>query len=110
MVQPISSEQAHELIASGEVDVVDVRETHEWLTGHLAGSRHVPLGQLRARAKAHLTRDKVIFVCAAGVRSNMAAQLAVATGLKEVYNLTGGTKAWTKAGLPLIKPAKHAAG
>jgi rhodanese-related sulfurtransferase len=27
----------------------------------------------------------------------MAAQL----GLKQIYNLTGGTRAWTRAGLPL---------
>jgi rhodanese-related sulfurtransferase len=44
-------------------------------------------------------------VCAAGVRSETAARLAAQLGFKEVYNLTGGTRAWLKAGLPLEREA-----
>jgi rhodanese-related sulfurtransferase len=108
MVSHISAERVQELLAAGEVDVIDVREIGEWQTGHMPGARHVPLSRLRQGAKAYLTRDKVVFVCAAGSRSNMAAQLAEAAGLSEVYNLVGGTRAWVKAGLPLLAPAKTA--
>ena len=69
VVQSITPQQASALIAGGALDVVDVREPHEWSNGHLQGSRLVPLKQLKASPKAALQRDGVIFVCAAGVRS-----------------------------------------
>ena len=103
MVQAINPKQAQELIARGGFDVVDVREPAEWSTGHLPGSRLVPLGSLRGSPKTALTRDGVIFVCAAGVRSEAAARLALANGFAQVYNLTGGTRGWAKAGLPLVR-------
>ncbi len=29
--------------------LLDVREDEEWVAGHIAGSQHIPLGQLAAR-------------------------------------------------------------
>lgn len=109
-VEQINVARARELIESGEVEVIDVRDPHEWLAGHIEVARHLPLSRLRTGAKAYLNRDNVVFVCAAGVRSNMAAQLAVSAGLSKVYNLAGGTKAWTSAGHSLVKPARTAVG
>lgn len=109
-VESITAARLHELIASGEVDVVDVRDPHEWANGHIDVARHVPLSRLRGAVKPHLPNDNVAFVCAAGVRSNMAAQLALAAGVRKVYNLAGGTKAWTAAGFGLVKPARQAVG
>ena len=103
MIVSLTPHQAHQLISSGEFDVVDVREVREWSTGRLPGSRHVPLDRLRSNVKAYLPRDGVIFVCAAGVRSQTAAKLAEAHGLTRLYNLSGGTRAWTNAGLPLVR-------
>jgi len=103
MVQSISPKQAKELIAHGDLDVVDVREPNEWSSGHLPGSRLVPLGSLRGSPRSALPRDGVIFVCAAGVRSQTAAKLALESGLSNVYNLTGGTRGWAREGLPLVR-------
>ena len=101
MVKPISPTEAAVRIAQGDLDVVDVREPQEWAEGHLPAARLVPLGELRSDPARALPRDGVIFVCAAGVRSETAARLAAQCGFKEVYNLRGGTRAWTRAGLPL---------
>jgi rhodanese-related sulfurtransferase len=103
MVQSISPKQARELIDQGKLDVVDVREPNEWSNGHLPGSRLVPLARLRGSPKSALPRDGVIFVCAAGVRSQTAAKLALENGLSNVYNLTGGTRGWAREGLPLVR-------
>jgi rhodanese-related sulfurtransferase len=103
MVQTITPQEARELINRNQVEVVDVREPNEWSGGHLAGSRLVPLGQLRQNPKEALPRDSIIFVCAAGVRSESAARLALQNGLTHVYNLRGGTRNWVKAGLPLVQ-------
>jgi len=103
MIHSLDPRQAQELISHGQLDVIDVREANEWSTGHLPGARHVPLGRLRASPKDALLRDGVIFVCAAGVRSQTAAKLAEAEGLVNLFNLTGGTRGWVNAGLPLVR-------
>jgi rhodanese-related sulfurtransferase len=48
-----------------------------------------------------LKRDGVLFVCAAGMRSQTAARIAAGQGYTAVFSLSGGTRAWTKAGLHL---------
>jgi rhodanese-related sulfurtransferase len=105
MLQSVTAKQAFELLSQLDLDIVDVRETGEWATGHLPGARLVPLSQLRDAAQASLPRDGVLFVCAAGVRSETAARLALQNGLTKVYNLAGGTRGWERAGLPLVKDA-----
>ena len=102
-MQFLSPQQAQELMSRGEVDVVDVRDPSEWADGHMPGARLVPLEQLRAAPKAALPRDGVLFVCAAGMRSQTAARLAAAQGLTRVYSMNGGTRGWAKAGLPLVQ-------
>lgn len=110
MVKPLSPMQAQERIAQGGVEVIDVREPHEWIDGHVPTARLVPLAQFRQNPKAALREGGVIFVCAAGVRSETAARLAAQQGFKEVYNLTGGTRGWVRAGLSLDhEPAVSAA-
>jgi rhodanese-related sulfurtransferase len=101
MFVPVNPMQARELIASGHVDVVDVRDPAEWGSGHVPGARLVTLAMLRADPRANLPRDGVLFVCAAGVRSQTAARIAADIGLSRVYSLSGGTRSWLKAGLPL---------
>jgi rhodanese-related sulfurtransferase len=109
MIQNLTSAQAQELMARGEVDVVDVREDAEWVGGHLPGSRHVPLARLRDKLTSELNRDGIIFVCAAGVRSLLAARLAERAGFKQVFKLAGGTRSWSTAGLPLVRDTSAAA-
>ncbi len=103
MIQSVTPQQAHELISRGDVEVIDVRDPIEWSSGgHVAGARLVSLPQLRASPRALLNRDGVIFVCAAGVRSQTAARIAASCGLTTIYNLSGGTIAWAKAGYALV--------
>jgi rhodanese-related sulfurtransferase len=108
MVNAVSPREALILMANGQIDVVDVRESDEWATGHVPGARHVPLSTLRANPKESLRRDGVIFVCAAGIRSATAARVAEQHGFKALYNLTGGTLGWEKAGLPIARESKAA--
>jgi len=103
MIQTVKPRDAEALIASGEVDVVDVREVREWSTGHIPGARLVPLEQLRADPGRALPRDNVVFVCAGGSRSLSAAKLAERLGWSRLYSLDGGTSGWAKAGLPLAR-------
>jgi rhodanese-related sulfurtransferase len=64
------------LLVSGELDVVDIRDTQEWSDGHIPGARLVPLDDLRADPEKTLPRSNIVFVCGQGLRSLTAAKLA----------------------------------
>lgn len=109
MVKTIGPRDAEALLAQGGVDLVDVREPHEWATGHLPGARLVPLDKLRSDFDAAGVKSPVLFVCAKGGRSMAAAELAAARGVADVTSLDGGTAGWRAAGLPVEVPASAGA-
>jgi rhodanese-related sulfurtransferase len=82
-----------------EAVLLDVREAGELAEGRIAGSTHIPLGQLPARA-GELDRNRpVITVCRSGGRSARAAQYLANQGY-DVANLDGGLTRWTGEGRP----------
>lgn len=84
------------------IDLVDVRDPEEWITGHVAGARLVPLAELRGDPEQHLVRGStIVFMCAKGVRGLQAAKLAERFGYEPIYNLEGGVKEWARAGFAL---------
>jgi rhodanese-related sulfurtransferase len=88
--------------AKGRADLhlLDVREPDEWQAGHITGSQHIPLGQLRERL-AEVPKDRTILaVCRHGNRSDAATRGLRTLGYT-VENLEGGVTAWKQAGLPL---------
>ena len=89
------------MIEGGDYDVVDVREGWERERGHIPGSRHVVLSSILANPAGQTFRDRTIFVCNVGERSAVAAEMAVALGVRDVVNFRGGHKAWREAGLPM---------
>lgn len=110
MIVTLSPTEASELLAREDVHVVDVRETDEWSRGHVPQAQPIPLEQLRADPERALRRDRaLVFICAKGVRSLTAAKLAERLGFDRIFNVDGGTLAWSKAGLPLVTASAHAA-
>ena len=83
-----------------EVHVIDVRSLGEWGGGHIKNSRHIPCSELKRRVD-ELPEGPLIFVCAGGYRSILAASIALKHGRKSVAHLPGGVMAWHGAGFPL---------
>ena len=99
----ITVDEGKELMSSGNVAVIDVREPHEYNAGHVPNATHIPVATVFAR-KEELPRDKdIIFVCGVGQRSALACEMAAAAGLTRLFNLEGGTEAWVKSGQPVEK-------
>ena len=75
-----------------EVALVDVRDTAEWVAGHVPGSRHMPLHHLRAGAQLPLPRDgrTTAVACAAGNRAAFAASLLRRASHANVVRISGG--------------------
>lgn len=97
--------QATQLINREDAQVIDVREQPEWAKGRIAGSRHIPVGQLDQRI-GDLEKFKerpLIVVCASGMRSASACSTLRKAGFERVFALDGGIGAWEQAGLPLTK-------
>jgi rhodanese-related sulfurtransferase len=98
----INVDEAKEMLDGGAA-IIDVRETFEYDAGHVPNAGHIPVNTVYAR-REELPKDKdLIFVCAVGQRSALAAEMAAAAGLTRLFNLEGGTEAWIKAGEPVDK-------
>jgi rhodanese-related sulfurtransferase len=81
--------------------LLDVREDDEWAAGHIEGAKHIPLGQLGARAD-EVPQDEVIYViCRSGMRSARAATALAGAGW-QAANVAGGMQDWAAAGRPMV--------
>jgi rhodanese-related sulfurtransferase len=97
--QDLAPQRVAELHDRGEIDLVDVREPHEYRAGRIGAARHVELGCLAAEAHSIGVDRPVVFYCRVGARSALAAQTFRAAG-RDAYNLEGGALGWTRRGLP----------
>lgn len=98
----VNTLQATRLINDGAV-VLDVREAAEFATGHLTGSRNIPVGEVERRAGELPAGKPVVVVCASGGRSARAASVLRKAGRADVYCLDGGVAGWRQAGLPVVR-------
>lgn len=97
--EEIELEAARSCWAAGDL-VVDVRTPAEYAHGHIAGAINVPLSAIPLRAK-ELPAGQVITVCSMGNRSRLGAEAFARTG-RTALSLRGGTKAWRRAGMPVV--------
>jgi hydroxyacylglutathione hydrolase len=100
-VRQITADELADQIASGRMDVVDVRGATEWEAGHLPGVPNVPVGYLAERIGELPAERPVVVHCQGGARSAIAASLLLANGVQEVVNLTGGYQEWVAGGHPV---------
>ena len=111
-VPKVTPAQAKEMIAKGNVLIVDVRDGPEVEnSGKVASAVHVSRGMLEFRADPEApSHDKrfdkaktVIVYCASGGRSALSGKLLKDMGYAHVYNL-GAFKDWVTAGGDVENP------
>jgi hydroxyacylglutathione hydrolase len=73
-----------------ELQVLDVRERHEWDDGHVPGSLHVPWHDIDGVPAALDAARPVAVICAAGMRSATAASLLKHHGMRDVLHVVDG--------------------
>jgi rhodanese-related sulfurtransferase len=83
----------------GSIALVDVREPHEFVAGHIPGSISLPLSLFDPAALP--LKGRVVFTCAAGVRSKTAIEFCRQAGLEWSEHYPGGFKGWLAAGGPV---------
>jgi len=96
---------ATQLINRQNAVLLDVRDAKEYAAGHLPNAVHVPLSELPGRGSelAKLVSRPVIAYCERGQRSRAAGSALAKLGFADIYQLTGGFRAWKDAGLPVEK-------
>jgi rhodanese-related sulfurtransferase len=90
-----------QLASTTDAILVDVRRPQELAAGMLPGARNFVFGSPDFEQQIVTLEKKPIYIyCASGIRSGKAAKFLRAQGY-EVFELEGGLRNWTAAGLPL---------
>ena len=95
--QQITQEAAKEMMDTQEVVILDVREQHEYDSGHIPGAVLLPVGTITEDTAAAVIDelDTVVLVyCRSGNRSKTASQALADLGYTNVYEF-GGIIDWT---------------
>jgi rhodanese-related sulfurtransferase len=98
-VEQVSVEDASEM-TRGEVQFVDVRRVAEHAGGHAPNTVNLPLDRLSTELDKLDPERPTYVICQGGYRSSLGTSILENAGFIELYNVTGGTAAWIKAGLP----------
>ena len=83
--------------------IIDVRESHEFESGHMKDATHISKGVLERDIEKHpiATSDRIVLYCGGGFRSAIAAQSLQEMGYENAYSLWGGWRAIVAAGLEI---------
>jgi adenylyltransferase/sulfurtransferase len=88
-------ELADRLSRREELDLIDVREPHEWQIARIPGARLIPLATIgEVLATLDPSREIVVY-CKGGTRSAKAARLLQGAGFTRVSNVSGGIARWS---------------
>ena len=95
--QQITQEAAKEMMDTQEVVILDVREQHEYDSGHIPDAVLLPVGTITEDTAAAVIDDLdtvVLVYCRSGNRSKTASQALADLGYTNVYEF-GGIIDWT---------------
>ena len=98
----VSLDEAKAMQDSGNAIVIDVRQPDEWFGGRVAGAIHIPVDDILSRIDELPIDKDLLFICAAGVRSGLACEMAPAMNVDtdRLYNIEDGTPAWIQKNYP----------
>lgn len=96
---------------NGELVIIDVREPHEFILGHIDTAINMPLGKIKDQLNTlekYKNKD-ILMVCQSGTRSAPACRTLINAGFEKVFNLDGGMQAWEDHKFPVKITSKHKA-
>ncbi|WP_411727064.1 MBL fold metallo-hydrolase [Methyloglobulus sp.] len=100
-ITEVNVEKAKQLIAQGNITIIDTREESEYAAGHIELAVPLPRGVLEFKiGNIPELADKskpVLIYCRTGGRAALAAQTLKTLGYTNVLSIAGGYEAWQKA-------------
>ncbi len=83
--------------SSRDFTLLDVREAWELDAARIAGSKHIPMGDIPARFQQELDPEEhIVVVCHHGVRSMNVTAWLRQQGFERVQSLRGGIDRWSR--------------
>ena len=98
--EQVSVEEVADLTETEKyLQFVDVRRSAEYANGHAIRTVNIPLDRLSREIEKLDPNIPTYVICQSGYRSSLGTSIMENAGFCKVYNVTGGTKAWTEADL-----------
>ncbi|TMF85265.1 MAG: hypothetical protein E6I11_06150 [Chloroflexi bacterium] len=98
-------DMAQWVLSAEPMTVVDTRDEHEWVAGHVPGAVHMYVPDVPLRAD-EIPRDAPVAVhCASGYRAGIAASLLEQAGLKRIIHVNGEYSDWDRLHLAESVPS-----
>ena len=101
MIPEISISEFEPHVASGAL-IIDVRETDEYVHGHVPHAVSIPLSTLQDRVDEFRHDGTVYVICQAGGRSMRACQFLADFDIDNLVNIAGGTSGWISSGNAVV--------
>lgn len=98
-IEQVSVNEVKELTETEKyLQFVDVRRSAEHAAGHAARTINLPLDSLSKEIDKLDPNAPTFVICQGGYRSSLGTSILENAGFSKIYNVSGGTKAWTDAG------------
>ncbi|MBA4121857.1 MAG: MBL fold metallo-hydrolase [Acidobacteria bacterium] len=103
-IEQISVEEMNKrLSGKNDLQFIDVRRAGEYESGHAPRTVNLTLSNLENLTDKLDASRPTYAICQGGYRSSAATSILEQKGFRAICNITGGTDAWTKAGLEVEK-------
>ncbi|MFL6467174.1 MAG: rhodanese-like domain-containing protein [Pyrinomonadaceae bacterium] len=100
-IEQVSVDDAASRASADNAQFVDVRQPGEFGSGHAPGTLNLPLNTLSREIDKLDPETPTYLICQSGYRSSLATSILENAGFSRVYNVSGGTKAWTESNLEI---------
>ncbi|MEE2962090.1 MAG: molybdopterin-synthase adenylyltransferase MoeB [Myxococcota bacterium] len=95
-IENISPVQLNSRLSAVGLQLVDVREPHEWDICRIQGATLIPLREIEQRLSELDPQKETVVYCKMGGRSKKAYVILNGKGFGRLTNLEGGIRAWSK--------------
>ena len=95
-IREVSIDELDQALMAG-ARLIDVRETDEYISGHVSGAVHIALSTVPDNVDAFRGDGPAYLVCRSGARSMRACEFLADQDI-EAINVGGGTLAWITSG------------
>lgn len=89
-VETLTPEETKKKFKEKNVQLIDVRTSHEYETHHLKPFKNIPLANLPDKLHTLDKEKEVVLLCQSGMRSGQAAKLLKKHGFEKVSHVGGG--------------------
>ena len=93
MFKRISATDAHHLLASGNTQIIDIRDEVSFKTQHVQGAININNNNLQSFIESADIDTPLLVYCYHGVSSQSAAEFLHQKGFEDVYSIEGGFEA-----------------